>query len=126
MTSESLWGDLGGLEAIRVPTSYLKEQASILTKSTGGLLLGEVNQKSQGDKISVDLDVVVPSLGDYRLNVVHVLYPLSVYPLDIQDGMTYDWEKCPDESAFLATLKTILSAPHVRKALATLVAQSRA
>jgi len=125
MSTESLWGDLSHLEEVKTPALHLKEQAAILTQSTSGLLVGDVHQEAQGDQISAELDVVVPALGDYRLNVVRVLYPLSIYPLDIQDVTNYEWQKCPDEQAFVAQLRAILSSPKIRKTIATLLAQSK-
>jgi hypothetical protein len=43
MTSKkNLWGELPKPETIRTPYTILKEQASILSEITNGLLIGEV------------------------------------------------------------------------------------
>jgi len=125
VSTESFWGDLGNLEDVKTPGSHLREQAEVLTRETKGLLVGQVHQVPQGDQISVELNIVVPALSDYRWNVLRVLHPLAIYPLEVQESQTYEWQKCPDEAAFLATLKAILSSPKVRKAIATLLAQSK-
>jgi hypothetical protein len=86
MTSnKNLWGDLPKPETIRTPYTILKEQASILSEITNGLLIGEVinNQK---DKFFVNiLRIKAPSLNNYTYSVVEVQYPIKLYPVFVKN-----------------------------------------
>jgi hypothetical protein len=86
MTSnKNLWGELPKPETIRTPYTILKEQASILSEITNGLLIGEVinNQK---DKFFVNIiRIKAPSLNNYTYSVVEVQYPIKLYPVFVKN-----------------------------------------
>ena len=123
---KDLWGDLP-VETIRTPYVVLKEQASIFTKKTNGLLIGEVTKEEFEESIfspprqattiehlkelkqrhfeenkydfTSTLEIVVPSMNDYSISIVQIDYPIEMYPLRIMNTVTdsYCYEKCKDE-----------------------------
>lgn len=86
MTSQkNLWGELPKTETIRTPYTLLKEQASILSEITNGLLIGEVTN-AQRDKFFVNiLRIKAPSINNYTYSVVEVQYPIQLYPVFVKN-----------------------------------------
>ncbi|MBD2016549.1 hypothetical protein H6F96_21575 [Microcoleus sp. FACHB-53] len=86
MTNQkNLWGELPKPETIRTPYTLLKEQASILSEITNGLLIGEVIN-DQRDKFFVNiLRIKAPSINNYTYSVVQVQYPIQLYPVFVKN-----------------------------------------
>jgi len=127
MTTEkkNMWGDLTGLEKIKTPTIFLREQADHLWKDTKYTVKGEVSREStSGGRFRVELDIVAPSINNYRYTVVTVRHPLDVYPLTITNDVTNEEYECKNEKTFLETLEFILSSAQVRKVISMLISQS--
>lgn len=146
---KNLWGDLP-VEEFRTPHVVLREQASILTESTNGLLIGKV-AKEKFNKIfftpdqdveikftledSQDkyvftsrLEIIVPSINNYSISIVQIDYPIKMYPLRIMSTVTddYQYQKCQTESEFNENLEEILSSSEVRRIIAGLLTEIRA
>ncbi len=148
---ENLWGNLP-VEDVRTPHVILREQASILTKATDGLLVGKVikekfkniqlpssglighlktsvSQETQ-DKYSFisRLEITVPSINNYSISIVQIDYPLKMYPLRIRSSITdeYQYKECQTESEFNERLAKILSSADVKRIIAGLLTEIRA
>lgn len=86
MTNEkNLWGELPNAEAIRTPYTILKEQGSILSKITHGLLIGEVVQYQKDKLFVLILRIKAPSLNNYTYSVVEVQYSIKLYPVFVKN-----------------------------------------
>jgi len=122
--SESLWGNLDTLMNKNTPKSILKEQANHLQRATNGMLV--VNVNSQGDikgDIVHKMNVSVPTLNNYKYNLLTISHKLSLYPLTIHHpvkgvGVT-------DEQKFEMELGRIFKSKPVRNALEALLLQAR-
>ncbi len=108
--------------AIRTPLSILREQASALTQQTHGVLVGEAATKSEGDKLVVSLDVVVPGLNDYRYRVLTYRQPLEMYPGHFRDSGDV-MQIIGNETSFVEAVKGALSSQKVKNVLTSLLAQ---
>ena len=86
MTNQkNLWGELPKSETIRTPYTLLKEQASLLSEITKGLLIGEVTN-NQKDMFFVNiLRIKAPSINNYTYSVVEVQYPIKLYPVFVKN-----------------------------------------
>ncbi len=95
---KNLWGDLPVDTDIRTPYIVLKEQASLLSEATNGLLVGSVNRTSLDKSIYLykeydcecNLEIKVPSLNNYSISIVKVSYPINIYPSKISSQATKD------------------------------------
>jgi hypothetical protein len=152
MTSKkNLWGELPNPETIRTPYTILKEQASILSEITNGLLIGEVIN-SQKDKFFVKiLRIKAPALNNYTYSVVEVQHTIKLYPVfvknltsdpitnatDFIQSLTVDlkgsgflenqgYKKYSSEEEFENALGQILSSKGVKHAISALLAQIHA
>ncbi|HEY9668988.1 MAG TPA: hypothetical protein V6C91_19415 [Coleofasciculaceae cyanobacterium] len=152
MTSKkNLWGELPKPETIRTPYTILKEQASILSEITNGLLIGEVINNSK-DKFFVNiLRIKAPSLNNYTYSVVEVQHTIKLYPVfvknfnsdpitnatDLIDSLRIDlrhpglledqgYKKYSSEKEFENALGQILSSQEVKQVISALLAQIHA
>jgi hypothetical protein len=121
---KSLWGELPKNVEVRTPFLILKEQASILTQKTNGLLIGDVARISSHDPdFWVILRIKVPALNSYTYSVAEVKYPPQIYPLTIRDlNEPGSPVKCSSEEEFEAALSQILSSDPVKRVISTLLA----
>lgn len=86
MTSnKNLWGELPKPETIRTPYTLLKEQASILSEITNGLLIGEVTNDQRDNFFVNILRIKAPSINNYTYSVVQVQYPIQLYPVFVKN-----------------------------------------
>lgn len=147
MTQEpkNLWGNLPSVNKIKTPFTILKEQASLLTKMTQGLLVGEVTQPKmrqglledqpfrQGlnqvqQEINQDLEVIlrikVPSLNSYTYSVLQVIYPIALYPVKVKNLTTqaFNYLLCNSKEEFENALGSILSSESVQRVISALLA----
>lgn len=123
---KNLWGELPKNVEVRTPYLILKEQASILTQMTKGLLIGEVDRRPSIDQnfFLVRLRIKVPSLNSYTYSVVEVKYSPKIYPLKIMDLTGSEQEiECFSEQEFESVLRKILSSSPVKRVISTLLAE---
>ncbi|MEQ8999333.1 MAG: hypothetical protein RID53_22770 [Coleofasciculus sp. B1-GNL1-01] len=147
---KDLWGDLPSAETIRTPYTILKEQASILTEKTNGLLVGEVkfgdvksspqffpgrrevlvDPDSQETRLFVAyLRIKVPSLNNYTYSVLKIQYSLTdLYPVLVTSfAAAEDREcECKSEAEYENALGKILSSSDVKRVISSLLAQVHA
>lgn len=130
---KSLWGDLPLQESIRTPSVILKEQASILTKATNGLLIGDVSKKSldktyyKSYDFECQLKIKVPSINNYSISIIEIRYPITGYPLFCRSLVTKDtFQDCQTEEDFNENLARILSSQEVKKIISGLLSEVRA
>ncbi|MEM9543420.1 MAG: hypothetical protein AAGA60_28495 [Cyanobacteria bacterium P01_E01_bin.42] len=135
---ESLWGEIPTSENLRTPYTILQEQASILSESTQGLLLGEVVPMPYTNRPYLSLSpnqrqfygvlrIKVPSLTNYTYSLLEVEYPIQTYPIFVRNLAGEDDKyECEDEEGFKAAVKDILSSDEVRQVIAILLSQIQA
>lgn len=127
---KNLWGDLPLEDNIRTPYVILKEQASLLTEATNGLLIGTVSRrkysmKSQ-DGLECILEIKVPSINNYSIAIVAIWYPITLYPSIITSLVTDDKEKeCHTEEEMDQVLGKILSSKGVKRIISGLLTEVR-
>jgi hypothetical protein len=89
VATQSLWPpDIR--PGIQTPFAILQQQAEALTAQTEGLLVGEVKVLYNEDRsiTSVTLDIVVPSLDNYRHRVLTVTHKTKlIYPVEVDAEM---------------------------------------
>ncbi|MDP8965455.1 MAG: hypothetical protein M3O33_16020 [Cyanobacteriota bacterium] len=86
MTSKkNLWGELPEPETIHPPYTILKEQGSILSEITNGLLLGEITNNQKDNFFVNILRIKAPSIYNYTYSVVEAQYPIKLYPVFVKN-----------------------------------------
>ena len=129
MATESLWGNLEGIDPARTPAMILQEQAGLLGKLTNEILEGIVGRDLIGDsnKMIVSLYVVAPALQRYRVKILGLDYSYAtVYPVFVSNSIEGDGRQVArTESDLVSILKDILSSQRVQNVIATLIAESR-
>ena len=125
---KNLWGDLPIEDNVRTPYIILKEQASILTKATNGLLIGEVTKRRVNvNKTECDLIIKVPSINNYTISIVDITYPVTIYPLHIKSDFTkHTLTECKTEEELENALHNRLSSEEVRRIISGLLSEVRA
>jgi len=125
MTSKkNLWGELPNAENIRTPYTILKEQASMLSEITNGLLIGEVVINNQTDNsFGMTLRIKAPSLNNYTYSVVQVGQPIQLYPVSIINLLNNVVDRYSSEEEFENALGQILSSQEVKRVISALLAQ---
>lgn len=133
MSMNNLWGEIPVESEIKLPVTILKEQASILSEKTNRILEATVTQLLVSDKdtVAYNFNIIAPALTNYKFKVLSIQYPaVFVYPLIVvyQHSVIENWmqEICEDESHFIEKLGQILSSEIVHRAIAALIAQSKA
>jgi hypothetical protein len=152
MTSKkNLWGELPNIETIRTPYTILKEQASILSEITNGLLIGEVINNQNNKYFVKTLRIKAPSLNNYTYSVVEVQHLIQLYPVFVKNltsapitkatalidslrvdlrhpGLLEDqgYKKYSSEEEFENALGQILSSKEVKQVISGLLAQIHA
>jgi hypothetical protein len=130
--NKDLWGEIPSHETIRTPYTILKEQASLLTQKTNGLLIGEVSRDqkynvSKQREIQVTLLIKAPSLNNYTYWVLEVEHPIQLYPLSVQDlAGTNPLLDCSSEEEFEQALGNILSSQEIKRVISALLAEIHA
>ena len=127
MDTNNLWGDLPELNTTKTPVQIVKEQASILTQMTKGVLVGEVKPANWTREFNYILSIRAPALNNYSASILIFGHPIAMYPLAIHDLVsTKSQSICSDEVAFVAALQKTLSSPEARKIISALIVQSNA
>ncbi|RZK18399.1 MAG: hypothetical protein EOO56_16175 [Hymenobacter sp.] len=125
-TTQSLWGELPAVEAIRLPVVILREQAEKLNELTNGLLKGEVPTGKTHDGLRHHLLIVAPSLDNYSFSVLQVTHGIIVYPVFVYDTVGETNYRCDNEDEFIKVISEVLSSDSVHKIIKALLAQSKA
>lgn len=145
-TSKSLWGQLPLADVTRTPIIILRQQATILTELTNGLLEGVVTNRTTGETHGVEytsrgevekefnaiLSISAPALDGYTFRILRVDYDLDLYPVTVSNlvsksfyAINLDRTTCDDEKEFLTAVSTILTSDEVREVIGKLWAQSK-
>jgi len=88
---ENLWPEDIAVVETKAPVTILKEQASLLSRQTKGIVEGEVTQvpDSAGERpFGYGFHIKAPALGDYRYLLLKIAHDVTMYPILIR----------PDES----------------------------
>src|SRR5438132_350197 len=104
----SMWGKLPVDIEIRPPVSFLKEQASLLTKETKGLLQGQVAVQGAAPSLTASLDIVAPALNGYRVRTVTISHGIAFYPVTMKNELTGQAVPAGNEAMFSSVLRTFL------------------
>ena len=141
MSTQDYWGDFQVTDEQRTPVQILKEQASVLNEKVGHRIRASVATSALPDgtpklrSVPPDgipifrstLDVTVPALNRYRLDIVTVTYPLrEYYPLALSDDLAEGEEAqvelpCHNEEEFRNKLHQILSSTRTTDTLNSLL-----
>jgi hypothetical protein len=125
--TDSLWGDLTQLPIPRTPKAILREQADILNHHTSAVVVAEVADESDSSYLKCSLDLVAPTLNNYRYTVLAVRHKIEIYPCEVLPFGSYSGSvTCESEPQFLETLRGVLGSSKVRAVIAGLLAQSTA
>jgi hypothetical protein len=124
---KNLWGQSKLEMPIQTPTQILKEQASVLSDMTKGVLQGDVTVSQYSGKFRLQLDIIAPAIDNYRYSVISASHGLDMYPVTVYPA----WRPtigvdCADAQKFEDELGKILSSDKVSRAVSSLLAQSRA
>lgn len=125
MTSQNFLGDLSELGKMRTPLTVLNEQAGILSGLTNGVLYGEVIKRAAPDsEMILILKIFSPALGEYSLTVISASHGLGMYPVYLLNSLKNENYKCENLEEFEGSVKDILSSPHTKNVISTLISQS--
>ncbi len=124
MATDDLWGELPDVEEIKTPFVILKEQAELLTEKTDGLLVGEATQKQIGQGFQCMLDIVVPTLNNYKYRVLSLVYKMTLYPLNLSPANKPS-VSCSDEDEFKKELGNIFKFQETQDVISKLLAHVR-
>lgn len=124
MATDDLWGELPDVEKIKTPFVILKEQAELLTAKTDGLLIGEVTQNQVGQGFQCTLDIVVPTLNNYKYRVLSLVYKMILYPLNLTPANKQS-VSCSNENEFKKELGKILQSQEVQNVISKLLTHVR-
>jgi hypothetical protein len=141
-TSHDFWpADLATIGAAITPVSILREQATILSDRTQGLVTGEVVSMplAPGERSFLDFIVaapkcefrsrfllLVPALDNYRYLLLEVLYPIdSSYPMVLEFSPTQERIMVASQQHFYSELKRLLSCEKTVSIIRSLIAQAR-
>ena len=133
-----LWPkDFGPVE--RTPVAIMKEQASLLGKHTGNLVLGEIRlrpqslgdeMKAPGNNSVVEFRLIAPALDNYAyvlFSLGHRLeaqYPLRVLLAPGAKGMALGKEPLRDEDELITFMQQVFSTIEAKSVIKNLIAQS--
>ena len=132
MSTEDLWGEIPVEIEIKLPVTILKEQASILGERTNKILEAKVNSLATSDNVTVgySFNIIAPAVNNYKFTVFHITHPaVFIYPISFRfQAAVGNWAAvdCSDETQFTDKLREVLSSEVVHKAIAALIAQSKA
>jgi hypothetical protein len=86
-----------------------------------------VTDDSDSLYLKFGLDLVAPTLNNYRYTVLDVRHKVEIYPCEVLPFGSYSGAvKCETEAQFLETLRGLLGSSKVRGVIAGLLAQSTA
>ena len=129
---DDLWGTIPTADTTPVPASVLREQGSLLSEKTNGILSGIVRIHSsygEGREISkIVFYIVCPTLNNYRYEVLLVNqshFP-DVFPVDVvfdesDDAIGTVRKSAKNVEEFKALVKDILQSERVKKVISALL-----
>jgi hypothetical protein len=127
MEAKNLWGDLELDKPIRTPVTILKEQASVLSALTKGILHGDIEvHTAQVNQFYIKMYIVAPAIGDYYFNVLDVSHGIDLYPATVIQLDPRKETECQSEDELTAALGSILGSERIGRVIRSLVAQSKA
>ena len=122
--AQSLW-TIPDVNNLRLPVTVLKEQASALSQQTKGVLVGELRTvpTNSQDSVQYSLDIVVPTLNNYRYRVLTMAQPLALYPLTVIGSGCQSFT-ARNEQELSVALQRIFNSDYTQRVLASLIAQA--
>ncbi len=124
MNEDSFWVIPDKIE-IRTPIAILREQATLLTNLTKGILKGEIETTQSNDNLLIKLYIVVSGLKNYRYLILQYIQPITLYPGTLIWAAKSSGYQTANEDQFLDSLKTILSSTETQSVITGLLAQAR-
>ncbi len=127
MSAMDLWGDFVA-EPIRTPVAVLREQATLLSPKTEGLISAEVTTEVYDGEFIHAFELVVPTLQFYRYRLFEVRHSSTLYPVRViaeRTGPRLTDPFVDDEEAFTDWLRGILSSDKTKKIISSLLAQAK-
>ncbi len=125
MSTENLWGSLDSFKITKTPLSIVREQGTLLTEATKGILQGYVKIDSESGTISFSFSIIAMRLNQYKYELLRVQHGIKIYPVLVRSTTKEKaWKKCDNETSFLAAIKSILSSTETRKIIESLLSQS--
>ena len=125
----SFWGEISADSAERTPITVLNEQAAAISQLTNLHLKGVVSSAEAASYQSFDfeasLDVLAPTLNNYRLEIVKIYFPLEFFPLKLSVPHTKNEYELRSLEAFEPRLKRILQSDGVMERVRKLLAHAR-
>ena len=123
--ADNLWGDFATFPKLRTPKSILREQADLLNRHTDGIVVAEITDDSDILYLKCSLELVAPTLNNYRYSVVSVRHKIGVFPCQLLPfGSLSGMVNCGTEAEFIETLGRHLGSDKVRGVVSALMAQS--
>jgi hypothetical protein len=123
-----LWPDDFGTEDVVPPVVILREQGQALAKKTGGLVVGNVISKRNGDEFLHTFLLEVPTLDDYSYQLLQVKHPILLYPAKLIRGYgglgTVRFIDVDGPSRFLQVLQEEFGSTPVKQIVLSLKAQA--
>jgi hypothetical protein len=126
MNAENMWGEITAPANQRTPTSILREQASILSELTKGVLIGAIEQEpTNTNTLIYNFSITAPAINNHKFAILTLQYSITIYPLTLTDHTVHVQRQCLNEENYTATLKAILSSTQVKRVIAALLIQSQ-
>jgi hypothetical protein len=126
MSVENMWGEINVPANQRTPTSILREQASILSQITKGVLIGSIEQEpTVNNTLIYHFAITAPAINNHKFAILTLQYSITIYPLTVTDHTVHVQRQCLNEENFTSTLKSILSSTQVKRVISALLIQSR-
>lgn len=113
-------------ETASLPVSILRQQAALLAKKTGGLLVADVRSHAgfATDRIRHGFYIVAPALDDYTYGLFDIDHdPAEPYPVKVVFGDSRTEADSP--GALEKYLQEIFSSERTRNIIIGLLAQSK-
>ena len=109
--------------ASRTPVQILREQASLLTRKTNGLLEGEIVTIT-GDKGLIHrFNIVVIALGGYVYRLLSISHAAdNLYPIAVLEPASNE-TTLNDEASLVEWLRQVLGSENTRRVVSILLAQ---
>lgn len=125
MSTPNLWGDIPQLtERKQTALGILREQAEILSRTTQGVLIGEVTNENKDDQLGGVLRIVAPVLGGYSVPIIQVSHSIYGYPVLLTNLLLKESYSCERPDIYYDVLNQVLSSKEVHEAIAALLTQS--
>jgi hypothetical protein len=126
MSVENMWGEINAPVNQRTPTSILREQASVLSQLTKGVLIGSIEQEPNNNNLLIyNFAVTAPAINNHKIAILTVQYSITIYPLTLTDHTVHVQRQCLNEEGLTSALKNILSSAQVKRVISALLIQSR-